>query len=164
MIARRANLWGRPEGRNNQEADRNRPERKAMFKETMASPNIDRSAIARTRSPEVVAQQTERVQKAREGGSVMKLQVVVGNYRGLTDEVKIFLDDEQACEEVLDILRKTYGLSDDPEAPNPEASSISVYTFDVEVISLVNIKVQEDNFGIGGEVVEKTIELEESGS
>lgn len=63
----------------------------------------------------------------------MKLQVVIGIYNGLPEDVKVFIgeDNEIAIYEVVKTIRSSYGLSANPDTR--ELHSVSVYSFELQM-------------------------------
>lgn len=84
----------------------------------------------------------------------MKILVLVGNYRGLTQDVQVFIDNGAAAELAQTRLMSEYGIPVDDEDAERD-SSATLHEFDLEVKADLHFRIQED-MGVGGEVSEKT--------
>lgn len=72
----------------------------------------------------------------------MNLQVVVGNYRGLTEDVQVFLDSPEACNEFVTAMKDRYGIPKDAVIEVGAESTVGVYDFELGInVSLLNLRL-----------------------
>lgn len=87
----------------------------------------------------------------------MKLRVIVGNHNGLTEDVLVFLNDEEKVEQALADLKERYGIPEDEEAGCDSSVALFCYELDVKADLFLVLQETDELYSIAGEETTKKV-------